>query len=124
MNDRFELFWSACPRKINKAKAREAFGRALKKTTLDAMLSALEWQRELESWQERDADGVLRYVPHPSSWLNGERWEDERPVKKNTAAIVPLTAGPTCGECVEGWREVESRRVYRCPCRTMKARSA
>lgn len=123
MTDKFELFWSAYPRRVAKAKAQDAFYRALKRTTFDVMLSALEWQRELGSWQERDCDGILRHVPHASTWLNGDRWDDERPARRSsTAAIVPLTAGPTCGECVEGWRENEMHQVTRCPCRTVKAR--
>lgn len=122
--DSFELFWSAYPRRTKKADARKAFAKAIKKTTLDVMLTALEWQREQESWNDRDECGVLRYVPHASSWCNGERWEDERPVKRNTAAIIPFNATPTCGECQDGWREDPMHKVYRCPCRTVKARSA
>jgi hypothetical protein len=120
---RFELFWSAYPRRVNKFEARKAFAKALKKVSLGEILDALEWQRELENWQERDADGVLRYVPHPSTYLNRERWTDERPQKRNTAAIIPFMAA-TCGECVDGWREDEMHKVFRCPCRTVKARSA
>ena len=123
MTPPFELFWSAYPRRIAKAKAREAFVKAMRKTTLDVMLTALEWQREQESWQQRDLDGVLRYVPHPSSWLNGERWEDEKPVKKSTAAVLPFNA-QTCGDCVDGWREDEMHKVYRCPCKTQRVRTA
>jgi hypothetical protein len=121
--DHFELFWSAYPRRVAKKDAKAAFTKAMKKTTMDAILSALEWQREQEGWQQRDPDGVLRHVPHPASWLNGERWDDERPQKKNTAAIVPFMT-PTCGSCVDGWREDDLHRVYRCDCRTVKARSA
>lgn len=121
--DHFELFWSAYPRRIGKFDARKAFAKALKKTTLDEILSALEWQRELENWQERDADGVLRYVPHPATYLNRERWTDERPVKKSTAAIVPFMTA-TCGECTDGWREDDMRRVVRCACRQVRARTA
>jgi hypothetical protein len=121
--DPFELFWSGYPRRIAKAKAREAFAKAIKKTTVGVMLDALEWQREQESWQARDADGVLRYVPHASSWLNGERWDDEKPVKKNTSAIMPFMV-PTCRECIDGWREDDMHRVYRCACRMVKARTA
>jgi hypothetical protein len=124
MTDPFELFWSAYPRRVSKAKARDAFAKARKKTTIDAMLTALEWQREQESWQQRDADGVLRYVPHPASWLNGERWDDERPVKVNTLTAVIRFPSATCGECVDGWREDDMHRVYRCPCKSVKARTA
>lgn len=118
----FELFWSAYPRRTKKAPAKTAFVRALKKTTLDAMLTALEWQREQESWNDRDECGVLRYVPHPSTWLNQERWDDERPQKRSTAAIVPLMARETCGECIDGWREDDMRRVHRCPCQATAVR--
>jgi hypothetical protein len=124
MTDKFELFWSAYPRRICKAKARDAFAKALKKTTLDDILTALEWQRETASWQERDADGVLRWVPHASSWLNGERWDDERPVKVNTLTAVIRFPSATCGECVDGWRENDMRQAVRCPCRTQRARTA
>jgi hypothetical protein len=124
MTDKFELFWSAYPRRICKAKARDAFAKALKKTTLDEILTALEWQRETASWQERDADGVLRWVPHASSWLNGERWDDERPVKVNTLTAVIRFPSATCGECVDGWRENDMRQAVRCPCRTQRARTA
>jgi hypothetical protein len=122
-NDAFELFWSAYPRRTAKAKAREAFVKALRKTTIDAMLTALEWQREQASWNDRDADGVLRYVPHPATWLNGERWDDEKPQKKSTSPVLAFKA-PTCGDCIDGWREDEMHRVYRCQCRTKKAGAA
>jgi hypothetical protein len=122
-SDIFELFWSGYPRRIGKAKAREAFTRALRKTTLDIMLTALEWQREQASWQDRDADGVLRYVPHPASWLNGERWDDEKPTKRNTLAVVQFKP-QSCGQCIEGWTENELRQAVRCACRQVKARTA
>jgi hypothetical protein len=122
VTDPFELFWSAFPRRVAKKAARDAFARALRRTSLSVMLDALEWQREQQGWKERDMDGVLRHVPHPATWLNGDRWEDERPAKPNTA-IVPLMAGPSCGECIDGWREDELHRVYRCGCRT-RARTA
>jgi hypothetical protein len=57
-------------------------------------------------------------VPMAQTWLHQERWDDEPP--KRTAAVVPLTAGPTCGECVEGWRQTE-RGVVRCACRARKS---
>jgi len=36
------------------------------------MLKALEWQAKTEQW----ADPSL--IPHPTTWLNGARWEDDR----------------------------------------------
>ena len=35
------------------------------------------WQRANDQWRQ---DGTeLCFVPHPATWLNQERWEDESP---------------------------------------------
>lgn len=69
----FELFWKAYPRKTNKAFARKAFFK-LKPTNemLAKMTTAIERQKR-SVWLDKD----IQYIPHPSTWLNGERWEDE-----------------------------------------------
>ena len=65
----FDTFWAAYPRRISKGAARTAFERAIRKTSLEAMLSAI-------------AD-YIRFKPeridfkHPATWLNGECWDDE-----------------------------------------------
>lgn len=69
--DDFDLFWAHYPRKVAKGAARKAFVQAVKKTTLDAMLKALHWQRP--QWQEP------KFTPHPATWLRAERWDDEPP---------------------------------------------
>ncbi|RWO34752.1 MAG: hypothetical protein EOS10_00160 [Mesorhizobium sp.] len=67
--DDFNLFWRTYPRRISKGSARTAFEKAIRKTTLDAMLQAI-------------AD-YIRFKPeridfkHPATWLNGECWDDE-----------------------------------------------
>lgn len=70
---RFDQFWSAYPRRVGKGKAREQFARAMTKTTLDAVLSALEWQRRSSQWLK---DGG-QFIPHPATWLHQERWDDQ-----------------------------------------------
>lgn len=72
-DDAFDAFWSAYPRKIGKEKARTSFKSAMKKTTLETMLAAIEAQKRSDQWQR---DGG-QYIPHPSTWLNQGRWEDE-----------------------------------------------
>lgn len=69
----FDMFWSAYPRKIGKEKARTSFKTAMKKATLETMLAAIEAQKQSDQWQR---DGG-QYIPHPSTWLNQGRWEDE-----------------------------------------------
>lgn len=72
-HDEFDRFWAAYPRKTAKGKARVAFARARTKVTLERMLAALAWQREQTAWLQ---DGG-RFIPHPATWLNQERWDDE-----------------------------------------------
>jgi len=66
----FDAFWSAYPRKQDKAKARKAFPKAIKKTTIDCMIDAIARQKQTAQWRK----GI---VPLPTTWLNGERWQDE-----------------------------------------------
>ena len=69
----FDEFWKAYPRKTAKGGARKAFVKALKKTTVDVLISAVEEQKYQEEWTKDDG----KYIPHPATWLNNERWEDE-----------------------------------------------
>lgn len=74
--ERFERFWAAYPRHEGKKKAEESFKKVCQDDTmLETILQALaNWKRS-EQWME---DGG-RYIPHPTTWLNGRRWEDEVP---------------------------------------------
>ena len=69
----FDKFWAAYPRKTAKGGARKAFAKALKKTTIDILMSAVEKQKYQEQWTKDDGT----YIPHPATWLNQECWEDE-----------------------------------------------
>ena len=68
----FLTFWKAYPRKVGKLAAIKAWLR--QKPPIDAVLAALEWQRGDEQWVK---DGG-QFIPHPSTYLNNRRWEDER----------------------------------------------
>jgi hypothetical protein len=75
-NGYFDEFYSAYPKKVGKGAARKAFAkRKPDADLLQKMLEAIEWQRQLPQWQKDN----LRYVPNPATWLNEERWEDEKP---------------------------------------------
>ena len=60
---------------------------------IDAVLAALEWQVQQPAWTK---DGGA-YIPHPATWLNGARWEDQpvsplrpampEPTRRMTGAI-------------------------------------
>lgn len=68
--DRFDEFWVLYPRKVGKGQARKAWAKALKITTADVIIQALDRQVP-------DLRGKCEFCPHPSTWLNGERWTDE-----------------------------------------------
>lgn len=71
-DDAFERFWSIYPRHTNKKKAYNSFvKKCTDETVLQKMLSAIVDQKETEQWQNE------KFIPHPTTWLNGERWEDE-----------------------------------------------
>lgn len=72
ISDDFSAWWAAYPRKVGKRAAQLAWKRA-KPPALDVLLRALAWQKESEEWQK---DGGL-FIPHPATYLNQGRWEDE-----------------------------------------------
>lgn len=67
----FEKFWSAYPRKEGKQKARQAFEKVT--VSLETLLDAIERQKQSAQWSK---DGG-QFIPHPATWLNGKRWEDQ-----------------------------------------------
>ena len=72
----FEQFWSAYPRKQNKERARRAWKKLRPDMALcQAMSDALERDKRSEQWRKNNGE----FIPYPSSWLNGRRWEDEGP---------------------------------------------
>ena len=65
----FEQFWNIYPRPTAKGAARIAFSKALKKTSLEKILSGA-------SRLSDDPNLDPAFTPHPSTWLNQERWDD------------------------------------------------
>ena len=72
----FERFWNAYPkaRRQGKVAARKAWAKLSPDMALcRVMADALDRQKRSAEWQREGG----RYIPHPSTWLNGHRWEDE-----------------------------------------------
>ena len=67
----FAEFWERYPRRIGKAAARKAYAKAMKVGTHDDIMFGLSQQ--MTSLTAREA----QYIPHPATWLNQERWNDE-----------------------------------------------
>lgn len=70
----FEDFWEEYPRKVGKKMARIAWGRIKPNQQLsEKIIKALYNQNK--AWTEKGTE--MDYIPHASTWLNQERWEDE-----------------------------------------------
>jgi len=72
--DKFDRFWQQYPKKKDKAKALKAFLNLKPEDELfSKIISALTIQKQSADWLEDDG----RFIPYPTTWLNGHRWEDE-----------------------------------------------
>jgi hypothetical protein len=68
-NDQFEIFYKAYPRKVAKPNALKAWLK--KKPDLQVVLKSLESYKKSKGWENKE------FIPHPATWINGERWADE-----------------------------------------------
>ena len=88
----FARFWSSYPRKAGKKAAEKAFSRAMKQTDLATLLGALEKHKQTQQWTK---DGG-QFIPHPATWLNQERWNDELAVTETEPKTeLPMVAVET-----------------------------
>jgi hypothetical protein len=70
----FERFWAAYPRKVKRAKAQEAWDKLDPSPDLvAAIMTGLERAKRSKDWTKDNGD----FIPHPTTWINGRRWEDE-----------------------------------------------
>ena len=76
--DDFQEFWNVWPKRCAKADARKAWAQTKDiRPELTNLLNAVKAACKTEAWMK---DGG-KYIPHPATWLRGERWEDELEVK-------------------------------------------
>jgi hypothetical protein len=69
----FEPVWSAYPRKVGKAAALKAWEKLKPDSKLVAIiLAAIDEQAASLKWRLEP-----QFIPHCSTWLNGQRWLDE-----------------------------------------------
>ncbi|GBC87213.1 hypothetical protein HRbin12_01215 [bacterium HR12] len=71
LDDAFGEFWRLYPRKVGKRAARAAFERAARRASVDAILEGVRRFAADPNLPEKS------FIPHPTTWLNQDRWEDE-----------------------------------------------
>jgi len=106
VDERFNRFWAAYPRKQKKLDAEKAFKKInpsdkLLKTILDA----LDAHKKSAQWINENG----KFIPHPTTWLNGKCWNDEPSPSGHTVTLkIPPagTVGPD-GRVANGYGQWE-----------------
>ena len=81
----FENFWSQYPKKVGKLTAKRSWD----KLSLDNQQKALEAIVEHRKyWVAKGTD--WEFIPHASTWLNQERFEDELVIEQKENKRPPL----------------------------------
>lgn len=80
-HQKFDAFWSSYPRKVGKRPALQKWGKLdLSNGNFEKIIGALERQKKSPQWLKDNG----QYIPHPTTWLNQERWNDEIEPEKET----------------------------------------
>ena len=69
----FDLFWHMYPRKVGKKLCQRIWATKINREDVDAIYTGLRKLRESQQWKKEGG----KYIPHPSTFLNQERWNDE-----------------------------------------------
>ncbi len=81
-DQRFDQFWTTFPRKTDKARAKRSFLR----------LTKTEQELAVSNIQRLYSETPAQFVPHPSTYLNGKRWEDQAIQRTPNFAYSNLTS--------------------------------
>ena len=79
MPDRF--FWELYPRKVGKGDAKKKWDKIKPNSELfDKIINAVKENINHNSQWKRDNG---QFIPHPATWLNQGRWDDDIPFTTN-----------------------------------------
>ena len=71
---RFVIFWDHYPKKVGKQAARRAWDKIKPDSALfDRIVQAVIAAKKSKEWTKEGGS----YIPHPTTWLNQGRWDDE-----------------------------------------------
>ena len=85
----FETFWGVYPKKQAKAKAKQWFEKNKPNDELmNRILESLDLFKKTNQWTKDNG----QFIPLPTTWLNGKRWEDEIPVETTKMTDAELIA--------------------------------
>ena len=79
----FDEFWMLYPRKVAKASAKKSWNKLSEEQQLAA---AKAISNHCQYWKAKET--ALDYIPHASTWLNQERWEDELVITQKQIPLI------------------------------------
>ncbi len=80
----FENFWKIYPRKVGKLAALKSWEKISPNLELqNKMKETVELQKKTDQWKKENG----QYIPHPSTWLNQGRWDDDVGQNKSTRVL-------------------------------------
>lgn len=75
----FTDWYASYPRKIGRGQAVKAYALACKKASPEMLLEAAR------KFATASVGKDQQFIPHPATWLNGERWLDDPPAEQSGA---------------------------------------
>jgi uncharacterized protein YdaU (DUF1376 family) len=90
----WEVFWNEHPRKVGKPTAQKAFAAALARGAKPEDI-LVGMKKHMPVWNAKKAAGEGEKIPHPSTWLNRDGWNDE---------VMPEGGGPGDGDKAGWWQ--------------------
>lgn len=82
-------FWPVAIKKVGKDAAMKAYLKARARADKEEIHTA--WRNANRQWASKINTDDLKFVPHPSTWLNEGRWQDELAEDADTKASPPLS---------------------------------
>jgi hypothetical protein len=102
----FAMFWESYPKKVGKKAAIKAWKASKDRPPIESVLAAIDRAKGSPEWTKENG----AFIPHPSTWLNQGRWDDEPTTvvtqrrAPQPAPLPPLAATCSrCGQVSDSW---------------------
>jgi len=90
----FDAFWGEYPRKKGKKAAKKVW----KKMTMEQKTTALAAIKKQKAWGQFSGKEA-EFIPHPTTWLNQGRWDDEPDEQVTKHRATRSNSPPECVSC-------------------------
>lgn len=106
----FDAFWAIYPRKVGKDAARKAWLSARKRAGLEVIVGGLR------GFVAATTGADQQFIPHPATWLNQGRWQDEQSHARNgprtsTADLQGLATISATDDLARLWGPTERKAI-------------